>query len=123
MQINEYQDLTGKTEIVGEAADIFLKAPAETQHDWLQFSYYTGKLNGEAGEVAEIVFKAFRDEGGYMSPERLKALEKELGDVLWYVARIANQAGLDLERVMQANIDKLMSRKERGVLGGSGNER
>jgi NTP pyrophosphatase (non-canonical NTP hydrolase) len=43
--------------------------------------------------------------------------------VLWYVAQVATEAGLDLEVVAQANLDKLLSRQERGVLSGSGDAR
>jgi hypothetical protein len=39
------------------------------------------------------------------------------------VAQVATEAGLDLEAVAQANLDKLLSRQERGVLSGSGDAR
>lgn len=82
-------------------------------------------LAGEAGEVCEKVKKWLRDEGGVtpMPEDRLRALEKELGDVLWYVSNIASDLGLSLGQVAQANVDKLASRKNRGVLGGSGDSR
>ena len=85
--------------------------------------YPTLGLAGEAGEVAEKVKKLIRDDGGVLSDERRAALAGELGDVLWYVAQVATEAGLDLEDVARANLDKLASRAERGVLSGSGDER
>jgi len=48
---------------------------------------------------------------------------KELGDVLWYVAQLASELGLDLDRVAEANLEKLLSRQRRGVLSGSGDDR
>jgi NTP pyrophosphatase (non-canonical NTP hydrolase) len=50
-------------------------------------------------------------------------MSKELGDVLWYVAQIASELGLDLDEVAQANLEKLLSRQRRGVLSGSGDDR
>ncbi len=85
--------------------------------------YPTLGLAGEAGEVAEKVKKLLRDDGGVLSDERRAALGAELGDVLWYVAQVATEAGLDLEALAQANLDKLASRAQRGVLSGSGDER
>lgn len=48
---------------------------------------------------------------------------KEQGDVCWYMARLSRDVGLNLGEVAQANLDKLRSRKERGVLSGDGGER
>jgi NTP pyrophosphatase (non-canonical NTP hydrolase) len=85
--------------------------------------YPTLGLAGEAGEVAEKVKKLIRDDAGVLTDERRAALGAELGDVLWYVAQVATEAGLDLEAIAQANLDKLASRAQRGVLSGSGDER
>ena len=85
--------------------------------------YPTLGLCGEAGEVAEKIKKMVRDDGGVLSDERRDALAKELGDVLWYVAQLASEAGLDLDAIAGANLQKLLSRRDRGVLQGSGDDR
>jgi len=75
-------------------------------------------LVGEAGEVAEKVKKFFRD-------NRLdeQAIQKELGDVIFYWFALHGALQLDPEVTIQMNIEKLSSRKERGTLRGSGDSR
>lgn len=85
--------------------------------------YCALKLNGEAGEVAEKLGKALRDEAGNISEERRIALMFELGDVLWYVANLAKELGFQLSDVADANLQKLKERKERGMLKGDGDSR
>lgn len=85
--------------------------------------YPTLGLCGEAGEVAEKMKKAMRDEGGVISEKRREETIKELGDVLWYVAMLASEMNVTLGDVAQRNADKLASRKERNVLQGSGDNR
>lgn len=86
-------------------------------------TYLFLKLNGEAGEAAEKFAKIIRDKGGRGTPEDREEILKEIGDVLWYVAMLADELDASLEDVAQANVAKLKSRKERGVLGGSGDNR
>lgn len=80
-------------------------------------------LTGEAGEVSELVKKMIRDDGGQLTELRREKLLKELGDVLWYVAVVAHEAGLMLGDVAQVNLDKLSRRKEEGKITGSGSDR
>lgn len=80
-------------------------------------------LVSEAGEVASKVKKAIRDEGGEISPERRQALAYEIGDVLWYCARLAAELGFDLNDIGTMNLAKLRMRKELGQLGGDGDDR
>ncbi len=87
------------------------------------FIYPTLGLAGESGEVAEKIKKVIRDENGIVSEQKKIEIEKELGDVLWYVAQIATELGLSLDAVAKKNIEKLFSRKERNVLMGSGDNR
>ena len=85
--------------------------------------YPTLGLCGEAGEVADKVKKVLRDRQGNFSPEVIADLQLELGDVLWYVAQLATELGLELEQIAQTNLDKLASRAARNVIGGSGDRR
>lgn len=80
-------------------------------------------LVGEAGEVANVIKKALRDDAGTISLDRRRALICELGDVLWYWARLCDELDLDPQNVLEANIDKLNDRKIREVIGGSGDDR
>lgn len=109
---------------------------------------YVGlKMNGEAGEFAEHIGKSIRDDGfgteqtsyirdydgtdlgtemyisSNMTKTRRELLIKEIGDVLWYLAAGAAELGTDLETIAKQNIEKLRDRKERGKLGGSGDNR
>jgi NTP pyrophosphatase (non-canonical NTP hydrolase) len=85
--------------------------------------YPTLGLCGESGEVAEKIKKMVRDDAGVLTDDRRAALSKELGDVLWYLAQIATEADLDLDLIAEANLQKLLSRQQRNVLSGSGDER
>lgn len=80
-------------------------------------------LAGEAGEVCDKVKKIYRDDEGLLSEEKRKEIAKELGDVLWYVASICSDLGIQMRSVALMNRDKLFSRKERGTLHGSGDNR
>ena len=78
-------------------------------------------LTGEAGEVANKVKKLIRDGGD--TPDKRKEIGKELGDVCWYLAVLAEELGSNLGKIMEDNLDKLEDRRARGVLGGSGDNR
>lgn len=100
--------------------------------------YVALKGAGEAGEFAEHVGKAIRDDALLNDPgqlgkvlkgntplteERRTKLIKEIGDELWYCAAKAQELGITLGEVAQINIDKLAGRAANGTLGGSGDDR
>ena len=86
--------------------------------------YITLGLTGEAGEIANKVKKLIRDGADEETLEQKKIeIGYELGDVLWYCAMLAREVDINLGHVMEKNIEKLHSRKERGTLGGSGDNR
>jgi NTP pyrophosphatase (non-canonical NTP hydrolase) len=109
MDFSEYQSLSRRTATYPRAGE--------------DMTYPALGLCGEAGEVAEKVKKTIRDDGGVLSDERREALARELGDVLWYLSQLATEADLDLETIAEDNLEKLLSRQERGVLRGSGDDR
>lgn len=93
------------------------------------FSYLPMKLTGEAGEINEKIGKVWRKQG-LNTPQWImedsefrEELAKELGDVLWYIAVLADTIGYTLSDIARINRDKLFDRKERGVLHGNGDNR
>jgi len=80
-------------------------------------------LVGEAGEVANKVKKIYREDDGQVTPQRREQIAEELGDVLWYVAALSADLGLEMSEIARKNIAKLQSRQQRGVLQGDGDKR
>jgi NTP pyrophosphatase (non-canonical NTP hydrolase) len=78
---------------------------------------------GEAGEVIEKWKKIVAYKDGKIGDEDLAELAKELGDVVWYIAVLAQSLGLSFDDIMLRNIKKLQDRKERQVIKGAGDNR
>lgn len=75
-------------------------------------------LSGETGEVLEKIKKHVRD--GTLDKD---ALKKELGDVFFYLCRICREYGFQPSEVLTACREKLDSRRARGTMRGSGDNR
>ena len=88
--------------------------------DWV---YPALGLSEEAGEVCGKFAKIIRDKDGELTDFDKQEISKELGDCLWMIAEICTILGLKLHEVMEQNIIKLESRKQRNVLSGSGDNR
>jgi NTP pyrophosphatase (non-canonical NTP hydrolase) len=97
MELNEYQRLALKTAGHRECTEKVL-------------TYTALGLNGESGEAAEIVKKAFY----HGHPLDKESLRKELGDVLWYLAVMADGLGFSLDQIARENIAKLQARYPEG---------
>jgi len=108
MEANKYQEWTMSTAIypgAGTCGDN-------------ELTYLALGLNGEAGEVADKIKKYLRD--GKLD---IGGVVYELGDVCWYIARLADALGYDFEDLLTINHAKLEDRKARTVLQGSGDVR
>lgn len=95
MNLNEYQQRAQRT--------------ARKDHP-MRLAVAALGLVGEAGECSELVKKHVGHGHGLDSVK----LCAELGDVLWYVAELASAAGLTLDEVAEANINKLRERYPEG---------
>lgn len=105
MKFNEFQDLAMSTRL--ESANHL---------------YALMGLVGEVGEVYSLLAKGIRD--GVEDEEAFNdKVKKELGDVLWFVAAICEDMDYTMDECAEAVVKKLKDRKERGVLGGSGDNR
>jgi len=113
MQANEYQKECRKTDVGTSAQDCL-------EPGWL---YYTMGIAGETGELMEKIKKLFRDNNGIIDNDFKSALIKEMGDVQWYMARLADQFDIDFEVIFRTNVKKLQSRKKRNKLHGDGDDR
>lgn len=89
----------------------------------LGFVYPMLGLAGECGEVAEKLKKVIRDYNGIITDEYLEKITKELGDILWYVSSVSSELHISLSRVIDLNVEKLSSRKDRDAVHGSGDDR
>lgn len=108
---DDYQEFTSVTAIYPRAD----KTEALT--------YLALGLASEAGEVAGKLKKVLRDKSGILDYADRIEINKEVGDCLWYLARILDEMGYSLAGAARANRDKLTSRALRGVIGGSGDNR
>jgi len=109
MTFKEYQKLSRETAIYQDLNKNFI--------------YPTLGLAGETGEVVEIIKKTIRDKNKLINKKTKLELTKELGDVLWYLSQLAAELDISLDEIASKNIEKLQSRKKRGVLHGRGNNR
>ena len=104
MTLNSYQDRTRGTAVYGNGNKFY------------GLLYTVLGLNGEAGEVAEILKKELRKGHNNISKETKLKLVDELGDVLWYVASACFELNIRLDYVAEANLHKLWERKRDGKI-------
>ncbi len=99
-------------------ASKFALYPEAGKGTTMALAYCALGLTGESGEYSEKIKKLIRD-GKLVKADAAK----ELSDVLWYLTACAKELGYSLQDIAEINIVKLTSRMERGVLGGSGDNR
>lgn len=117
MNFNEYQNQAIQTDVAHNATT-----------ESARYNGYMEKvlgLAGETGEVLEKIKKMIRDKDGVfsISNEDRESLQKELGDVLWYLSAIAYYNNIELQDVAVHNLEKLEDRKKRNKIHGSGDNR
>ncbi len=113
MKFDTYQKKTRLTD-VGTSEEHKISPP------WL---YYVLGIAGETGELVEKIKKHFRDDYGVMTEQKLDEIRKEMGDILWYQARLLDTLDIKFSDVAKENIKKLLDRKKRNKLHGEGDTR
>lgn len=113
IDFDDYQEATMETAIYPEAGE-------GTE---LALAYVGLGLASEAGEVAGKIKKIIRDSGGTVTEEQAEVIKKEVGDVLWYAARLSDELDFALGSAAELNLNKLMARKQLGTIGGDGDNR
>lgn len=108
MTFKEYQDEAVKTALYSANNNIIYPALG---------------LANEAGEVLGKIKKVLRDNDGIYAPANVEDIGKEIGDVLWYIAALSRDLGLDMDIIANNNLIKLRDRMNRGVIQGSGDNR
>lgn len=94
MNFNEYQKLALRT--ANKDKDLVINAALG--------------LAGESGEVADLI-KKHLFQGHELNKEKIV---DELGDILWYIAIMAEGLGVEMEVIPTHNINKLRKRYPNG---------
>ena len=89
----------------------------------MQKTIWVMGIAGEAGEVIEKWKKLVAYNEGILKKSDLEDFKKELGDVVWYIAVLADSLGLSFDDVMEVNVKKLEDRARRKVIKGKGDNR
>ncbi len=110
LTFDEYQKVARKTAVY-------------SGDEMLDLCHWALGVVGEGGEIAEKVKRLIRDHNATITDDQKKEIAKEIGDVLWYLAALADSLGYSLDELAQMNVEKLRSRLERGVVSGSGDNR
>lgn len=119
-EVNKFMENKNKSTITASTYQSKAKETAIFPRD-KALEYLSLGLVGESGEIANKIKKIIRD--NIPSSNWKTDLPNEIGDVLWYCAMLADYLDSDLGKIMENNLEKLQSRKKRGVLGGSGDNR
>ena len=84
---------------------------SKTKNTVGEVAYNAIALCNEAGEFADVVKKSMRGDYSITDEKTRQAAALELGDVLWYLARLADELGFSLEQVAAMNLAKISRRK------------
>lgn len=122
MNAFEYQQWTGTTAVYTDSGEGTLAA----------LNYVIMALGGEVGEIQNKFKKALRGDPGavettngvtYLTPEKEQEVYDEFVGVIYYIARLAEELGVRLDRVMDNSHALLTDRQDRGVIKGNGDNR
>lgn len=122
MTLNEYQEQAMVTCLPESRNDLYMLFGLNEEVGELHGKYSKAIRKGwlRANDDNNVLISG---EGYEHEEEMIANIKKEAGDVLWMLSGFCKVMGWTLEEVAQMNLDKLASRKERGVIDGSGDNR
>lgn len=89
-----------------------------------KYPKYLGKLGMQVGcQLAGRIKKVIRDENRKFTKEKTREIKEYVRSYLNTIMIIVNKTGMRYEVIFEKNINKLLDRKERGVLKGDGDKR
>lgn len=97
-------------DIITQHAELVLKTRKILNSRAEELLHATVGLSGETGEVAELIKKHVWHERS-LDKEKL---EKEIGDVLWYLQALCLSSGIGMREALVSNIAKLEKRHPDG---------
>ena len=86
-----------------------------------ELTYLMVEVANESGELLGVLKKCIR--GDYDVEELKNKVVPEMGDVMYAFMRLHDALGITPEEVMESNYKKLLDRKNRGKIKGSGDYR
>ena len=116
---NAYQRHAMRTNDEMSTARLELSIDMNSKYDMGGIVMATMGLSGEVGELNDMIKKWIF----HKSDMDITHAKKELGDILWYVACMAESFGWSLDEIMKMNIDKLKARYPDGFDIGRANHR
>ena len=138
MELNDYQKKAMETKmdscdnfsymmlnLVGEVGEFASKVAKSIRRKEAMIGTYNPMGEGlQKSKHNYLLFLGETEEEASESMQRITMdMAKEAGDILWQLAGLCDVMGWSLEDVAQMNLDKLASRKQRGVIDGNGDNR
>ena len=113
----------GNKEATLESNQLLIDEYFESHGEELSIQEHLDNLQVCVGNVCSAWAKSVRDNKRIISPEKADQIKENMADAFWVNGLLAHKTGNTVEDLLKKNIEKLYGRKERGVLGGSGNNR
>lgn len=93
-----------------------IKTREDTRSTLVKMPIYVGRVN-------EVAKKMIRDNGGVFQKDKKTLVFEALVELMACLVEVSRTFHLNLDDIAKANINKLLSRKARGVIQGSGDNR
>lgn len=113
LSLTDYQITTMTTSVYPEAGMATFDA----------INYCLVGMAGETGEIMNKWSKVIRDQEKTWTEKQAIDFAKELGDVLWFAVRAADEFGFSIEQILKDNLQKLQLRQALGLISGDGDDR